>query len=29
VSGPATPLGASCGSPPTINFGGTATRCIP
>jgi hypothetical protein len=28
-SGPAAPLGASCASPPVINYGGMATRCIP
>jgi hypothetical protein len=29
VSGPAAPLGASCPSPPSIDFDGTATRCFP
>ncbi|MGH7789389.1 MAG: hypothetical protein ACRERC_21135, partial [Candidatus Binatia bacterium] len=29
VTGPAAPLGAVCASPPIINFGGLATRCIP
>ena len=29
VTGPGAPLGATCATPPVINFGGSATRCIP
>ena len=29
VTGPGAPLGATCASPPVINFAGSATRCIP
>ena len=29
VSGPAAPSGATCGSPPLINYSGLAHRCIP
>jgi hypothetical protein len=29
VTGPEAPLDATCGSPPAINFGGKATRCLP
>ena len=29
ISGPAALLGATCPSPPIINFAGSATRCIP
>jgi len=29
ISGPDVPLGATCTSPPAIDFHGTATRCIP
>jgi hypothetical protein len=29
VSGPAAFGGAVCGSPPVVNFAGSATRCIP
>ena len=29
ITGPAAPLGATCASPPIINFTGSATRCIP
>ena len=28
IAGPGAPLGAVCGSPPTINFSGLAHRCI-
>jgi hypothetical protein len=28
-SGPGAPLGATCASPPVINYNGLATRCIP
>ncbi len=29
ITGPAAPLGATCASPPAINFSGKATRCLP
>ena len=29
VTGPEAPLGATCTTPPVINFTGLATRCIP
>ena len=29
VTGPGAPLGATCGTPPIVTYGGTATRCIP
>jgi hypothetical protein len=29
ITGPAAPLGATCASPPVIDFDDTATRCIP
>jgi hypothetical protein len=29
ISGPMALVGASCPSPPVINFAGSATRCIP
>ena len=29
LTGPTAPLGTVCASPPVINYGGKATRCIP
>jgi hypothetical protein len=29
ITGPEPPMGATCDSPPAINFTGTATRCLP
>jgi hypothetical protein len=29
MSGQQNPLGADCATPPIVNYGGTATRCIP
>jgi hypothetical protein len=28
IAGPAAPLGATCASPPSVEYGGTVTRCI-